>query len=73
MQRYHFEPKALIGWMRIARPGSVIGIQQNFLCEVYQRITQFNLIGQPRFKSENNEEESKVRCKSDLHMTSSKV
>jgi len=28
MNKFNFEPKALLGWLRIARPGSVIGIQQ---------------------------------------------
>lgn len=28
MNKYGFEARALIGWLRIARPGSVIGIQQ---------------------------------------------
>jgi cell division cycle 14 len=26
MNKYKFEPKALIGWLRIARPGMVIGV-----------------------------------------------
>lgn len=26
MLKYNFEPRSLIGWLRIARPGSVIGI-----------------------------------------------
>lgn len=26
MNKFGFEPRALISWMRIARPGSVIGI-----------------------------------------------
>jgi len=38
MHKYNFEPKALIGWMRIARPGMVIGVQQQFLVDVFQRI-----------------------------------
>jgi cell division cycle 14 len=33
INKYAFEPKALIGWLRISRPGSVIGNQQNFLVE----------------------------------------
>ena len=27
MRKYKFEPKPIIGWLRIARPGSVIGSQ----------------------------------------------
>jgi len=42
MHRYNFEPKPLIAWLRIARPGSVIGIQQNFLVEVQQRIKKLH-------------------------------
>lgn len=26
MNKYGFEPRSLIGWLRIARPGSVIGV-----------------------------------------------
>ena len=47
MSKYAFEPEALIGWMRIARPGSVIGIQQNFLSENYQKIRLANRMVSP--------------------------
>ena len=42
MQKYLFEAKALIGWMRIARPGSVIGPQQDFLCDIQHRLRHMN-------------------------------
>lgn len=29
----NFEARSLIGWLRIARPGSVIGVQQQFLVD----------------------------------------
>lgn len=38
LHKYGFDPKSLIGWLRIARPGSVIGSQQNFLCESIHRV-----------------------------------
>jgi len=35
MYKYpHWEPVSLIGWLRIARPGSVIGKQQQFLIDI---------------------------------------
>ena len=40
INKYGFDPQALIGWLRIARPGSVIGHQQHFLCEDYKKIKQ---------------------------------
>ena len=45
INKYAFEPKALIAWLRIARPGSVIGNQQNFLVEAAPRVRMINVIG----------------------------
>ncbi len=33
MQRHGFTARAAIGWLRVVRPGSVIGAQQSFLCD----------------------------------------
>ena len=34
MKHYNFPADAFIGYIRIARPGSVLGPQQQFLCEI---------------------------------------
>ena len=34
MKHFRFTAEECIGYIRIARPGSVIGPQQNFLCDV---------------------------------------
>ena len=33
MKHYNFPADAFIGWIRIARPGCVLGPQQQFLCD----------------------------------------
>lgn len=33
MKHYHFPAPDFIGWVRICRPGSILGPQQYFLCE----------------------------------------
>jgi cell division cycle 14 len=38
MKHYHFDPAAFIGWIRICRPGSVLGPQQHFLLEMSKRM-----------------------------------
>ena len=40
MRTYKFRARAAIGWLRIVRPGSVIGSQQQFLCDVEQRMAE---------------------------------
>lgn len=34
MKHYHFPAAEFIGWIRIARPGSILGPQQNYLIEM---------------------------------------
>jgi cell division cycle 14 len=34
MKHYNFHPADFIGWIRIARPGSILGPQQNYLIEM---------------------------------------
>jgi cell division cycle 14 len=34
IKHYHFNAPDFIGWIRIARPGSILGPQQNFLIEI---------------------------------------
>jgi len=34
MKHFNFPADAFIGYIRIARPGSVLGPQQQFLCEI---------------------------------------
>ena len=38
MRRSGFTARAAMGWLRIMRPGSVIGEQQHFLCEVEREV-----------------------------------
>lgn len=33
MKNYKITARAMIGWIRICRPGSILGPQQRFLCE----------------------------------------
>jgi len=34
MKHYGFPPADFIGWIRIARPGSILGPQQQYLCNM---------------------------------------
>jgi cell division cycle 14 len=34
MKHYHFNAPDFIGWIRIARPGSILGPQQHFLVQI---------------------------------------
>jgi cell division cycle 14 len=43
MHKYGFKAESLIGWLRLARPGSVIGIQQTFLIDAERRIKSFRI------------------------------
>lgn len=38
MKHFGFPPQAFIGWIRIARPGSILGPQQNYLCSMDARM-----------------------------------
>jgi hypothetical protein len=38
MKHYHFSAREVIGWMRVCRPGSVIGPQQQFMEEIQPRM-----------------------------------
>lgn len=38
MKHFNFPADAFIGYIRIARPGSILGPQQQFLCEVQEEI-----------------------------------
>ena len=38
MRRYGFEAREAMGWLRVMRPGSVIGEQQHFLAAVGERL-----------------------------------
>lgn len=44
MKHYRFTAAEVIGWMRICRPGSVIGPQQQFLKEIEQRMWQLGAL-----------------------------
>ena len=38
MKHFGFPPAAYIGWIRIARPGSILGPQQNYLISMDKRM-----------------------------------
>ncbi|CAK8988794.1 unnamed protein product [Durusdinium trenchii] len=40
MKHYQFPARAWIGWNRICRPGSILGPQQQFLCDMQQDMWQ---------------------------------
>lgn len=40
MKHYGFPAAAFIGWIRICRPGSILGPQQHFLCEKEQEMIE---------------------------------
>ena len=47
MKRYRMTARATMAWLRISRPGSVIGPQQAFLVEQQERMWQLGLSGVP--------------------------
>lgn len=40
MKHFAFPARAFIGWIRICRPGSILGPQQHFLCEQQEAMFQ---------------------------------
>lgn len=38
MKHYGFPPADFIGWIRIARPGSILGPQQQYLCNMDEKM-----------------------------------
>ena len=44
MKHYNFPALALIGWMRICRPGSVLGPQQHFLTVMEAKCKEWNAV-----------------------------
>lgn len=42
------KPRELIGWLRLARPGSVIGTQQHFLEEAWQEVRGLKVVHKER-------------------------
>ena len=40
MKHYYFPAAAFIGWIRIVRPGSILGPQQNYLIEMEKIMRQ---------------------------------
>jgi cell division cycle 14 len=45
MRKFRLKARPVIGWCRVARPGSVLGHQQDFLLEMEDRITDSSLYG----------------------------
>lgn len=40
MKHYAFPPAAFTGWIRICRPGSILGPQQHYLLEMDEEMTR---------------------------------
>ena len=40
MKHYGFPPAAFIGWIRIARPGSILGPQQQYLLNMDKKMME---------------------------------
>lgn len=40
MKHFGFPAAAFIGWIRICRPGSILGPQQHYLCEMEQEMVE---------------------------------
>lgn len=38
MKHFGFPARAFIGWIRICRPGSILGPQQHYLCEMQEEM-----------------------------------
>lgn len=47
MKHYQFPARAFIGWNRICRPGSILGPQQQFLCDMQQDMFQLGAFVRP--------------------------
>lgn len=41
MKHYRFPAAEFIGWIRIARPGSILGPQQNYLIEIEKTMREY--------------------------------
>jgi cell division cycle 14 len=50
MKHYQFSAADFIGWIRICRPGSILGPQQHFLVEQEKQLKQKGLVGSAIWK-----------------------
>jgi len=88
MKHYKFTASEVIGWMRICRPGCVIGPQQHFLEEIQSFMwhegdvmrlklgkepIQHEQKSKPKEKKKSSSKHSKKRTSADSSRTSSKV
>jgi len=46
MKHYHFTASEVISWLRVARPGSVVGPQQNYLQSIQSAMWRLNTVRQ---------------------------
>lgn len=54
MKHFKFPARAFIGWNRICRPGSILGPQQQFMCEMEREMFQVGMSSKiPRPKGED--------------------
>jgi len=57
MKHYKFPAAAFIGWIRIARPGSILGPQQHYLIEKEAEYLGFNHYSSTRMNLEMSPED----------------
>jgi len=71
IKHYHFSAPEAIAWIRLCRPGSVIGPQQQFLQQVQLRLwRQGEILKKKALSRDNNEEETISKDFKSLSMTS---
>lgn len=49
MKKYKFPAAAFIGWIRLARPGSVLGPQQHFLLKIEEEL-MYDGASKPKYR-----------------------
>lgn len=59
MKHYKFPAAAFIGWIRIARPGSILGPQQHYLIEREREYLGFNSYSSKRMNVEMSPEDKR--------------
>jgi len=52
MKHFAFPARAFIGWNRICRPGSILGPQQQFLCDIEPLMLQLGYPGNGKYRAE---------------------
>ncbi|OHT05057.1 hypothetical protein TRFO_06045 [Tritrichomonas foetus] len=73
IKNFHFTPHEAIGWIRVCRPGSIIGPQQRYLISYADQLHRLSLIDIPkRQKSKDNDSKQTSPITSSRPKTTSK-